>query len=105
MDCGNTLATYVDDTQALDYIKQVIDSKQYKFSSECLEVLLRKNFRASADFLLENYYPKTQIDTEVIVKSVAEDVQRQQNYVLFRLLKAKHEKMRQFNSQLGEFPP
>ena len=41
----------------------------------------------TADYLLKEYYPNTQIDTEIIVKSVAADVKKQQNYILYRLLK------------------
>ena len=38
---------------------------------------------------MDEYYPSTQIDTEIIVNAVQADVRRQQNYVLYRLLKAK----------------
>ena len=54
-----------------------------------MEILLKKNFINAADYLLESYYPETSIDTEIIVRSVADDVKRQQNYVLYRLLKTK----------------
>lgn len=104
MDCSNTLGVTQDDNSALTIIKQVHEAKEFKFSSECLEILLKKNFMESADYLLEQYYPKTQIDTEVIVRSVVSDVKRQQNYVLYRLLKAKTEKMRQFDNTVAEFP-
>ena len=61
----------LDDASALSYVKEVHEAKSFKFSSECLEVLLKKNFIDAADYLLEEYYPKTQIDTEIIVRSVA----------------------------------
>ena len=38
--------------------------------------MLKKNFTDAADYLLEQYYPKTAIDTEVIVRTVAADVNR-----------------------------
>ena len=41
----------------------------------------------TATYLLTDYYPNTQIDTEIIVKSVATDIQKQQNYILYRLLR------------------
>lgn len=94
----------MDESSALTYIKEVHEAKEFKFSSECLEILLKKNFMDAADYLLEQYYPKTQIDTEVIVRSVVSDIQRQQNYVLYRLLKAKNEKFRQFDDKVEEFP-
>ena len=70
------LGGYLDDSSTLDYIKGVHESKQYKFSSECLEILLKRNFAASADYLMDEYYPSTQIDTEIIVNAVQEDVKR-----------------------------
>ena len=54
---------------------------------------------------MESYYPKTQIDTEIIVRSVAADVKRQQDYVLYRLIKAREDKKREFDSSLPEYPP
>ena len=65
-----------------------------------MEILLKKNFINAADYLLESYYPETSIDTEIIVRSVADDVKRQQNYVLYRLLKTKKDKERQADSSL-----
>ena len=95
----------MNDQSALDYIKEVHEAKQFKFSSTCLEILLKKNFEQSANYLMESYYPNTQIDTEIIVRSVAQDVKRQQDYVLYRLIKAREEKSRQFDSSRPEFPP
>lgn len=56
-----------------------------KFSSECLEILLKKNFFESSEFLINEYYPKTSIDTEIIVKNVAEDLKKNQNYLIFQI--------------------
>ena len=47
-----------------------------KFGSECLELLLKNNFMESSKFLMDEYYPSTNIDTEIIVKSVAKEVQK-----------------------------
>jgi len=49
----------LDDSTALNYVKEVHAAKEFKFSSECLEILLKKNFMLAANFLLEEYYPKT----------------------------------------------
>ena len=56
-----------------------------KFSSACLELLLKKNFMETSEYLLNEYYPTTSIDTEIIVRSVANDIQRNQDYVIFKL--------------------
>ena len=77
----------IDDEGALEFVKGVHAAKEFKFSSECLEILLRRNFQNATNYLLEEYYPKTQIDTEVIVRSVTNDVKRQQNYILFKLMR------------------
>jgi len=67
--------------------------------------LLKKNFSEAASYLLEEYYPKTQIDTEIIVRSVADDVKRQQNYVLFRLLRQREDKKRESDASVPAWPP
>jgi len=64
----------MDEASAIKYIKEINDSNEFKFSSHCLEILLKKNFMQAADYLLEEYYPKTSIDTEVIVRSVVSDI-------------------------------
>jgi hypothetical protein len=56
-----------------------------KFPSSCLDIILRKNFYKSSDYLMAEYYPTTNIDTEVIVKKVAQDVKRKQDYLLFMI--------------------
>lgn len=48
----------------------------FMFSSECLELLLKRNFMNASDYLLNEYYPSTKIDTEIIVRKVANDIQR-----------------------------
>ena len=45
----------------------------------------------SADYLITEYYPKTQIDTEIIIKTYADNAKWKQNYVLYNLLKRKME--------------
>ena len=55
--------------------------------------------------MLEEYYPSTQIDTEIIVRTVADDVRRNQNYVLFRLLRLREDKKRDVDSTVPAWPP
>lgn len=59
----------------LALVKQA-HAEKLKFSSECLEILLKKNFFLSSEYLLNEYYPRTSIDTEVIVRNVAADLRR-----------------------------
>jgi len=73
-DCETNLSPILSDASALALIKGVHELKEEKFSSECLEILLKRNFFDTASYLLENYYPSTQIDTEIIVKVVAADL-------------------------------
>ena len=56
-----------------------------KFSSECLTLLLKGNYMRGSEYLLNEYYPHTSIDTEIIVRTVANEVQRQQDFVIFQL--------------------
>ena len=82
--CDRDLSGLKSDSDALSLIKSAVEGdQQYKFSSECLEILLRKNFWDSATYLLDEYYPNTSIDTEVIAKKVQDDVKRQQDYLIF----------------------
>ena len=76
-ECDRVLEPVTIDTDALTLIKGMHDEKTHRFSSQCLEVVLRKNFMDTANYLLTEYYPNTQIDTEIIVKSVAADVKKQ----------------------------
>ena len=55
----------------------------FKFSSECLELMLKANYMNASEYLLNEYYPTTSIDTEIIVRSVANDIQRNQDYIIF----------------------
>ena len=75
-DCKNNLAAIFNDAEALDVIITAHTELKKKFSSGCLEFLLKQNFMETVDYLLDNYYPGTSIDTEIIVRSVANDVQR-----------------------------
>lgn len=74
-ECQKELGGLRSDTEALTKVKAAHAGK-YKFSSECLEILLKKNFFLSGEYLLSEYYPKTSIDTEVILKNVASDLKR-----------------------------
>ena len=76
LDCTGRLGSLRADQEALALVKQAHADK-LKFSSECLELLLKKNFFQTSEYLLAEYYPKTSIDTEVIVRNVARDVKRQ----------------------------
>ena len=74
-DCHKELSGLRSDTDALAKVK-VAHSEKYKFSSECLEILLKKNFFLTSEYLLADYYTKTSIDTEVILRNVANDIKR-----------------------------
>ena len=73
-DCDSALESITEDKAALEKIKALHDSKEWKFSSQCLESVLKRNFMETVTYLLTDYYPNTQIDTEIIVKSVAADI-------------------------------
>lgn len=85
-DCETHLTELKSDLDALDKVKQAFADK-YKFASACLEILLRKNFFQAGEFLLNEYYPKTSIDTEIIVRNVANEIKRNQDYLIFQLKK------------------
>ena len=72
----------------------------FKFSSQCLEILLKKNLIRSSQYLLNEYYPQTKIDTEIIVRSVANDIQKSQDYVIFKLKQRMLGEGKQFNTSL-----
>lgn len=95
----------MDDESALKFVKEVHEAKEFKFSSECLEILLKRHFENATNYLLEEYYPKTQIDTEVIVRSVSNDVKRQQNYILFKLMRQREDKKRLYDPSVPAYPP
>lgn len=72
--------------EALNMVKQSRrENKHLKFSSECLEILLKRNYIETAENLLETYYQGTNIDTDIIVKSVAQEVQHLQDYAVFQI--------------------
>jgi len=85
-DCPKELGGLKSDQDALTKIKAAHQSL-FKFSSECLEVLLKKNFFLASEYLMANYYPKTSIDTEVIVRNVAADIKRLQDHLIFQVKK------------------
>jgi len=72
-DCKSKLETVKDSLKAFDMIKQAKSNKN-KFSSECLELLLMRNYMKAARFLIDEYYPQTSIDSEIIVKRVASEI-------------------------------
>ena len=51
-----------------------------------MEILLHKNFLNAANYLIDEYYPQTRIDTDIIVKKVDADIRRQQNKLIYSLL-------------------
>jgi hypothetical protein len=81
-DCPKELNALRSDSEALSKVKAAHHSL-FKFSSECLEVLLKKNFFLASEYLINDYYPKTSIDTEVIVRNVAAEIKRSQDYLVF----------------------
>ena len=85
-ECDKVLEPVSLDGDALNLLKTMNEEKTHRFPSQYLEIVLRKNFMDTANYLLTEYYPNTQIDTEIIVKSVAADIKKQQNYILYRLL-------------------
>ena len=93
-DCLRELSGLRSDTDALAKVKAA-HSEKYKFSSECLEILLKKNFFLTSEYLLADYYPKTSIDTEVILRNVANDIKRSQEHLIFQVKKRETE---------GKFP-
>jgi len=74
-DCNAEILPLRLDQDALVKLK-VAHEEKLKFPSVCLEVLLRKNFFDSANYLMSEYYPNTSIDTEVIIKNVAREIKR-----------------------------
>jgi len=74
-DCHKELGVLSSDQEALSKVKNAHQIR-LKFSSECLEVLLKKNFFLASEYLISDYYTKTSIDTEVIVRNVAADLKR-----------------------------
>lgn len=86
-DCAGELGGLRSDVDGLAKVKKAHLEDKFKFSSECLEILLKKNFFLSSEYLLNDYYPKTSIDTEVIVRNVAADVKRSQDHLIFQIRK------------------
>ena len=75
----------------MDIVEDELENRGAKFSSECLELLLERNFIDAAEYLIENYYPSTQIDTEVIIKAHAEKTKWKQYYIMYLLYVKKHQ--------------
>ena len=45
-----------------------------------------KNFSLSTGYLIDEVYPKTRVDADIIVNKVENDIIRKQNYILYQLL-------------------
>ena len=71
-------------------VKQVHADKKFRFSSECLDILLRRNLLKASEYLMEEVYPKS-VDTEIIVKQVTSEIEKKQNELLYIVLKKKAE--------------
>ncbi|CDW87342.1 UNKNOWN [Stylonychia lemnae] len=85
-DCITNLASLRSDADALELVKKA-HAEKLKFSSQCLEIVLKKNFFKTGEYMIDEYYPKTSIDTEVIVRNVANDIKRNQDYLIFQVKK------------------
>ena len=48
-------------------LKAHLEANSFKYSSDCLDTLLRRQYFETAEYLLDTYYPNTQIDTEVTI--------------------------------------
>lgn len=97
-DCNSELMPLRSDAEAMQKVKEA-HGKKFKFSSECLEILLKKNFFDTGEYLMNEYYPHTSIDTEIMVKNVANEIKRNQDYLLFQV------KKRQANDQFETWKP
>ena len=51
-DCDSVLGPVTTDESALEKIKALHESKEWKFSSQCLETVLKRNFMDTATYLL-----------------------------------------------------
>lgn len=89
-DCKNELGSLLSDEASLEKIKKVHSAASHRFDSECLEMLLQKGFMLSSNYLIDEYYPSTMIDTEVIVNKVQENIRRSHNKLLYHLLEQTH---------------
>jgi len=86
VDCAAELQPLMSDEAALERVKQLHSEGKHRFSSECLEILMQKFFLKASNYLVDEYYPTTRIDTEIIMKKVDTDIRRKQNKLLFSLL-------------------
>ena len=85
-DCETALDHVDKDEDALPKLQRAIAAGG-KLSSACLTYLLERNFLQTSQHLIEEYYPSTTIDTELLVKSAMREVEKKQNQVLFDALK------------------
>lgn len=60
---------------------------------------MKKNFFKTGEYLIDEYYPSTSIDTEIIVKNVANDIRRNQDYLIFQV------KRRELNDNFPQVKP
>ena len=58
-----------------------------KLSSACLEYCLQTNLPLTSTYLIQDYYPRTSIDTEFIVKNAIVEVKKKQRKLLYSALK------------------
>jgi hypothetical protein len=84
--CQEKLASVKVDSEALSIITKAFTNK-FKFASECLELIIQRNFYETGEFLINDYYTKTAIDTELIVKKAIQDVKRNQGALVFKIKK------------------
>lgn len=61
--------------------------------------MLKKNFFETGEYLIDEYYPHTSIDTEIIVKNVATELKRNQDFLIFQV------KRRQLGDQFPRVKP
>lgn len=85
-DCEKHLTPIRDDTESLQLMTQAVEQGE-KLSSHCLEYVLKRNLIKTATYLISEYYPSTQIDTEVILKQVMAEVDRGHTQILYQALK------------------
>ncbi len=64
-----------------------------------MEVLLKKNFFETSNYLMNDYYVQTSIDTEVIVRNVAKEIKHNQDYLVFLI------KRRQVDNKFPQVKP
>ena len=86
-DCQASLVSAATDEAAFDLVSAAM-AQDFKFSSACLEFLLRRNFIKTSKMLIVQYYhPQTQIDTSVLVNQAIRETEKRQNALLYEAIK------------------